>query len=395
MIPLEVFRRVFRRLGDYFEPTGNVVSLLIDGENTFREIFKAISEAESYIFVQYYVLRSDRLGLELKKLLVQKAEEGISVYLLYDDMGSFWISKDYIRDLKKSGVRVAKFLPVTSFSRLFQMNFRNHRKLVVIDGYKAFTGGLNVGEEYVGKAESRDRYWRDTHVEVLGEAAIQLEEVFLEDWYFSTREVIELGFFERNQEARHVSLKSLPGSHAGIVSVIPTGPTDEGDHGLYLFMQIIQAARSRLWLATPYFVPDQTLLNEFELAVLRGVDLQILLPGCPDHRFVQWVSEHYAEKLQSFGAKIFHYNKGYMHQKIAIIDENLVAMGTINFDNRAIFLNFETTLLISSESLNRECSNVFSSDLTDSTEYVQEPNRFLNVGKKVRAGVARLVEPLL
>lgn len=392
-----IFRRIFFNFGPVFLPQAGKVSLLIDGATTFSEIFEAIRKAERYILVQYYILRSDRLGLELKNLLISKAKSGIHVFLLYDDMGSLWLSRQYIRDLRDAGVRVERFLPIANFKRFFQLNFRNHRKLVVVDGKSAFTGGLNIGEEYA-TARSRSakkrslRYWRDTHLNIEGPSVTQIEDVFLEDWFFATGEQLDRAVVPSK---RMPPPEPSPAIARPIVQVIPSGPTDPVVIPLMLLLQLINSAKSRLWIATPYFVPDNTIMKSLELAILRGVDVKLMIPQVGDNQFVHWVSLSFAEQLQSAGADVLLFNAGFMHQKAIVVDDTTTAIGTMNIDNRALYLNFETTILIHSTEFAAQIIEMFKNDFC-SCEYYRRPKSYIfKHFYRLRANAARLTAPLL
>lgn len=396
---LEDFACTFGRFGELYDPSLNDVKLLVDGKETFEEIFHVVSKATRYILVQYYILRSDRLGRELQKLLIAKAKSGVAVYVLYDDIGSFFLSSAYIRDLKAHGVSVASFLPIHSWKRGLQLNFRNHRKLVVVDGVEALTGGLNFGEEYVSGlpipglpnlARADTSRWRDTHVRITGPAVEKLEDVFFDDWHFATGESLE------------VNLRPIP--HPGwkirgceAVQVIPSAPTDEALVGVLLYMLTIQKAKKRLWIATPYFVPDTPLTRELELCTLRGVDVRLMIPRKSDNPVVHWVGSTYADKLRKAGVKVLFYDPGFMHQKVVLVDDDLALVGTTNFDNRALYLNFETTLAIHGADFARRVEAMLTVDMADSSA-VGEPadrgpvSRFIRLQKE---NLSRLLAPLL
>jgi cardiolipin synthase A/B len=384
---------LFTRLGGHFQPSLNHVELLIDGTNTFTSIFEAVANARHIIFVQYYILRSDRLGIELKNLLIQRAQAGVKVYLLYDEVGCFWLSSEYLGDLRKSGVKLAPFLPLRSFKRGFQLNFRNHRKLVVVDGETAYTGGLNVGEEYVG-GKARDAHWRDTHLRIQGPAVRHLEDIFLSDWFFATHELIEVPeLTSALVSSNHPQLPDFSPNRR--VQVVPTGPSDKTPIGLFLFMQMIQSAKQRLWVTTPYFIPDLTLIREFELALLRGVDVRLLIPEVSDYPWIHWVSKFYAEQLLSKGMKVYLYQKGFLHQKVVLIDQTSSAIGTSNFDNRTVFLNFETTVLIHDADFNQQASTMLEADFRNSKLMVPATGPVRRRLIRMRAAAIRLFEPLL
>lgn len=392
-----IFRRIFSGFGAVFHPQLAAITLLIDGATTFAAIFDSIKTAERYILVQYYILRSDRLGLELKKLLIDKAKSGIHVFLLYDDMGSIWLSRQYILDLKEAGVHVERFLPLENFKRFFQLNFRNHRKLVIVDGKVAFTGGLNIGEEYAtaksrGARKKSSRYWRDTHLRLEGPCVTQIEDVFLEDWFFASGEQLDPKVVSSR---RPPPTQPVPISSHPIAQVIPTGPTDQIVVSLMLLLQLINSAKHRLWIATPYFVPDNTILRCLELAILRGVDVKIMIPQRADNQFVHWVSLSFAEQLQNAGAEVLLFYAGFMHQKAIIVDDITAAIGTMNIDNRALYLNFETTILIHSYEFTANLIQVFQNDFL-SCAYYRRPSGFIHKNLyKLRANAARLAAPLL
>ena len=443
---LKRFDQLFSNCGSVFEAKAGTVQLLEDGHSTFDAIFEAISQAKHYILVQYYILRSDRLGIELKNLLIDRVKAGLPVYLLYDNMGSFWLSQTYLRDLRQAGVKVETFLPVKSYKRFFQLNFRNHRKLVVVDGEVAFSGGLNVGEEYATKrykaSKRKQQYWRDTHLKATGEPVGKYVETFLQDWNFASEAQINIDnltrqpsskdqanptrqadkskeyFVKRVKEAEQKSRQpDRPSSskiatwtstddifeqrecHAA-VQVIPTGPADTRLISIFLLAELIANARQRLWLTTPYLVPDDTLLQLLELATLRGVDVRILISKKADYRFMQWVTLSYAEQLTQKGIKVYLYEIGMMHQKVILVDEAMATIGTLNLDNRALYLNFETTTLIHNRQFAKETAQMLERDFANSSLYecsTKRPSRG-SIGGKIgtyRAGLARLLAPML
>jgi len=398
------FQQIFCQFGSAFAPQTGDVALLVDGHATFAAIFAAISSAKHYIIVQYYIVRSDRMGLELKRLLSERAKAGITVLMLYDDMGSFWLSGKYIRDLRRAGVKAERFLPIAGFKRVFQMNFRNHRKLVVVDGLVAFTGGLNIGEEYAGKRSKalRQRYWRDTHVQLSGGLIAQFEDVFLEDWYFSTKDLIDLTLL---RSATGKTCRTLTASsqtphppkspERKVLQLIPTGPTDPTVISLLFVMQMINAAKVRLWIATPYLVPDSALIHALELAALRGVDVRLMIPRKSDSLLMQWVSISYAKDMKSRGIKILLYVKGFMHQKVILVDHTLAAIGTMNMDNRAMFLNFEMMVLVHDEAFNHQVATMLLEDFSTCRTLKQKTSRFRRYLETLRGNTASLLAPML
>jgi cardiolipin synthase len=335
----------------------NQIGLLINGDATFSAIFAAISTAKQCILIQYYILRSDRLGAELKDLLIIKAKEGVQVYILYDGFGSFWLSSQFVFEVRSHGIHIARFLPVTKLSTLSHLNFRNHRKLVLIDGRMAFTGGLNVGDEYLGggKRFRSTVFWRDTHIQLEGPVVTELCYFFAADWQFTTGKDLPLAnLFKERTNAPSSEQIQVPKNletprdlSSALVKHIPSGPTDERSTGELMFLEMIMAAKKRLWIATPYFVPGKILRDALVLAQLRGVDIRILIPSIPDHILVFWATNWLAMRVSAMGIKFYLYRDGFMHQKIVLIDQDWAIVGSSNFDQRATELNFETNLIIS------------------------------------------------
>jgi cardiolipin synthase len=312
--------------------------------------------------------------------------------MLVDDMGSFWLSQDYLRDLKKNGVSVGRFLPIASFKRFFQMNFRNHRKLVIVDGDLAFTGGLNVGEEYAApRSKKSKRYWRDTHVALRGGAVGQLEELFLEDWYFAQGEKINL------PKKADVSAKKAHkvGGGSFAIQLMPMGPTDDAFVSVLFLLHLLNSAQKRVWIATPYFVPDQSILRALELAVLRGVDVRVIIPQKADSRLVQWASLSYADQLQAKGVKVMLYEAGFMHQKVILLDDHVSAVGTMNLDNRAMYLNFEIMVLVFNEAFGISVKHMLLNDFLSCRFFRVSGGSWPRALRKIRGNAARLLAPLL
>ena len=390
---MKTFVNIFSQYDSVFHPTLNHVKLLIDGEQTFRAIFKAIDQANHYIFISYYILRSDRIGVELKDLLIKKAKQGIEIYLLLDDMGSFWISRKFIRELRKAGVNVSRFLPVFSLSRVFFINFRNHRKLVTVDSKVAFTGGLNVGDEYIGK-KNTSAYWRDTHLQLNGPSVKKLESIFISDWEFSTNEPGRSKPYQTSISFSQSIWKDIGPYQQFHCQVIPTGPTDNELLGLFLFMQTITSAKKRLWIATPYLIPDTQIINQLQLACLRGVDVRILIPKHAANWFLNQISLYYAHQIYLQGGKIYQYSNGFMHQKIVLIDDDMTMTGSSNLDHRTIYLNFETNVLIFDKTFNQSTAEMMKEDLLSSKFNSDDIVRPILLLKLLRSAL-RLTAPLL
>ena len=360
---------------------GNRVRLLVNGTATFTAIFDAIRAARTYVIVQFFVVRDDALGRELQALLLERAAHGVRVFFLYDGIGSHALPRSYTDALRAGGVDVHAFA-TRRFVNRFQLNFRNHRKLVVVDGAVAFIGGHNVGVEYLGERPPLSP-WRDTHIRVEGPAVARLQFTFLEDWYWATRHLPNL----------HRSDERLPENmHC---QVIAPGPADPQETCSLFFVAAIGAARTRLWITTPYLVPDEAVSAALRLAVLRGVDVRILIPNRPDHRVVFAASTLYAHEMVRAGIRVFRYGPGFLHQKVMLIDDAAAAVGSANLDNRSFRLNFELTLLTVDRQFACDVEAMLNDDFAQSVEVVTAEFRCAGAARRLAMQIARLFAPIL
>lgn len=315
--------------------SGNEVELLVDGKATFDSIFAGIERAKHYLLVQFYIVRDDALGKELAERLIERARAGVKVYLLYDDIGSTGMPRRYRAQLREAGIKVAGFNQRHKFMRIYgptRINYRNHRKIVVVDGEHAWVGGHNVGVEYLGE-DPRFGRWRDTHVRVSGPAALGCGLLFREDWEWATGEVLPAA------PPEHVA---TPGEQS--VLVMGSGPADKLEECAIAFTDIIGRARERLWIVSPYFVPDTDIRTALFAARLRGVDVRIMLPNEPDHKMVWLASIAHADAMVEHGVAVYRYTDGFLHQKVVLMDDQIASVGSVNFDNRSFAINFEITL---------------------------------------------------
>lgn len=331
----------------------NDAELLINGSVAFPAMFAAIEAAKDYIIVQFYIIRDDTLGRQLQALLKRKARNGVRVYVLYDEIGSYNLPRAYRRHLAEAGVIILPFRSSRGFRNRFQINFRNHRKIVIVDGHVAFVGGLNVGDEYMGQ-HPRFGPWRDTHVEVRGPVVQAIQFTFLEDWYWATGDVPELDW------------TPLPAPEENEAALcLNSDPSDLLETCGLFFMHAINSARQRIWIASPYFVPDTSLMHALQLAALRGVDVRIMLPQKPDHKLVYLASFAFIDEAELAGVKFYRYQPGFMHHKVLVVDDDLAAVGTANFDNRSIRLNFELMLVFADRSFASAVSEMLVQDFAN------------------------------
>jgi cardiolipin synthase len=341
------------RLVEFPVLQNNAVELLIDGQETFDSIFAGIQAAKDFVLVQFYIVRDDKLGTQLQQHMIRKAGEGVRVYFLYDEMGSIELSKTYLAELRSAGVEVSEFNTRKGPSNRFQVNFRNHRKIVVVDGRLAWIGGHNVGDEYLGQGELGE--WRDTHMKIEGPAALEAQLCFVQDWHWARDEIIRLDW-------------SPQGSEEGKARVLiaPSGPADPVETAALMFLEAINSARSRLWIASPYFIPDQSIIAALQMAGLRGVDIRILIPANPDHQLVYHAAYAYFDSATRTGAKIYKYNTGFLHEKVVLVDDRTAVVGTANFDNRSFRLNFEVSAVVNDADFILAVEKMFLADFEDS-----------------------------
>ena len=364
--------------------TGNQVNLLIDGRQTFDDIFAGIDAAERYVLVQFYIVRDDGLGRALQGRLIAKAAEGVRVLFLYDEIGSLGLPDDYLDALRAAGVEAHSFHSRKGRGNRFQLNFRNHRKTVVVDGHTAWVGGHNVGDEYLGEDPAVGA-WRDTHARVSGPAVLGAQLAFAEDWRWATDRLPS--FFE--WEVKRLDDGDIP------AAIVASGPADEWDTAALLFTGAINLATQRIWLASPYFVPDEGTLRALQLAALRGVDVRVLIPEKADSLLVTIAAYSFFAEVKSTGGNIYRYQEGFLHGKYALLDDDICAVGTANFDNRSFRLNFEITLIAADPQLGREMEAMFEADFKRSRRMqpgeLEAKSAFFRLGVRI----ARLAAPVL
>jgi cardiolipin synthase A/B len=326
----DAFEKAAQVLGGLPFTKGNDIELLIDGAKTFERIFEVIRESKAYLCVNFFIVKNDRLGTRFQEALIERAKAGVKVYFLFDEIGSHKLPRRYLKAMEDAGIQCKSFgINRYWWSRL-QLNFRNHRKIVVSDGKSAFIGGLNVGDEYLGR-DQRYGGWRDTHLKMQGPVVQAVQLVFLEDWFWAANQVPELQWETKLEPANQVA------------AIIPTGPADPVDSWQLLVAEAANTSRKKLWIASPYFVPDEGVLTALQAAAIRGVDVRILIPERGD-QLLAWLSAFsYYEQAIPFGVKVFCYQKGFLHQKVMLIDQRLASVGTANLDNRSFRLNFEIT----------------------------------------------------
>ncbi|OCA87358.1 cardiolipin synthase [Pseudobacillus wudalianchiensis] len=375
------------RLGNMEISFHTETELLTNGAETFESILKELKKARHHIHLEYYIVRADDIGNEIKEVLIAKAREGVKVRFLYDAVGSWKLSKAYIQELREAGIEMVAFGPVKMPFLNSKFNFRNHRKIIVIDGKVGFVGGLNIGDEYLGK-DPQFGFWRDTHLYVRGEAVRSLQLIFLQDWYYMTNDsFITPGYLTPEPEKKV--------RRTGGVQMIAGGPDNEWSVIKNVFFSMITSAQEFVWIASPYFIPDEDIFSALKIAALSGVDVRLLVPKRPDKRIVFHASRSYFPELLEAGARIFEYREGFMHSKFIIVDGEIASIGTSNMDMRSFHLNFEVNAFLyhthSIESLVREYLN----DLNASDEIDLEDFNGRHLGYRLIESTSRLLSPLL
>lgn len=360
--------------------------LLVDGEAIFGRIFELIDGAEHDIVVQFYIFRDDGLGRRLHEALTRRAREGVAVRVLYDGIGARNVPEPYWEGLREAGVHVHQFHLRRRLPKVFRINYRNHRKLVAVDGRAAIIGGPNVADEYLGLDPGFGE-WRDTAVEITGPAAQVAQAAFVVDWLWAGGDEAAIGHgpivADETAESR------VP------VLILPTGPADTLPACSLALMHLIGSARERLWLTTPYFVPDLDALSVLKLAALRGVDVRVMIPDRPDHTIVWMAGFTYAPEIQKAGVKLYRYTEGFMHQKVMLVDDDVAAIGTVNFDNRSLHLNFENTVLVFDKPFAAKVEEMLEHDFARCRLHDGEAFAMLPRPLQLIAPATRLLAPLL
>ncbi|WP_335869961.1 cardiolipin synthase [Bacillus sp. 2205SS5-2] len=376
-----------QRIGNSSISFHSSTKILTNGEETFNALLKYLNTATHHIHLEYYIVRHDQIGQEIKDILIEKARIGVKVRFLYDAVGSWQLSNQYISELKNAGVEMIPFGPVKLPFLNNKFNFRNHRKIIVIDGNIGFMGGLNIGDEYLGRDKSFG-FWRDTHLMVEGEAVRTLQLIFLQDWYYMTNDsFLTPGYLTPRKESE--------GFQDGGVQMIAGGPDNEFSVIKNIFFSMISSAKKSVWIASPYFIPDEDIFSALKIAALSGVDVRLLVPKRPDKRIVFHASRSYFPELLEAGARVFEYDKGFMHSKILIVDKELASIGTANMDMRSFHLNFEVNAFLYQTSSTNTLVKEYELDLLRSFELTIDEFSKRHYGYRILESTSRLLSPLL
>lgn len=365
--------------------TGNQVKTYTNGEDKFRDLFEDIKNAKSFIHIEYYIFRLDDLGLKILDALRLKVLEGVEVRLLVDGMGSKYIRSKEIKFINSLGIKFAIFFPGILPYVNVRINYRNHRKIVVVDGHIGYVGGFNVGNEYVNNGK-RFKFWRDTHIRIKGEAVNELNKRFILDWDYASTEKIENfeKYFPKQDDYDSVGIQ-----------IVSSGPDHEEEYIKNAYMKIINNAKKSVYIQTPYLVPDEPMLDALRIAALSGLDVRLIVPGKPDHFFMEWILSANIGELINVGVKIYRYQKGFIHSKTIVSDGEVCSIGTSNLDIRSFKLNFEVNAFIYDDRISKQQEEIFFKDQEDSKLVTQKEYDNRSRWLKIKEAIIRLISPIL
>ena len=364
----------------------NNVKVYVNGRDKFNQLIKDIKKAKRYIHIEYYILKNDSIGNIIINELTKKADEGLEVRLLVDSMGSRKLTKKAVKKYIDAGGKFSIFFPGIVPHINTRINYRNHRKIVVIDGEYGYVGGFNVGEEYVSK-DPQVGFWRDTHVRIKGDAVDDLNERFLLDWCYAADEEIE-------DYDKYSSNSKKDTGDVGI-QIVTSGPDHKEQYIRNAYIKLINNAKENVYLETPYLVPDSPILESLKISALSGVDVRIIIPGKPDHFFMQWAASSYIGELLDAGIKIYNYQKGFIHAKTIVADSAVMSIGTANMDIRSFKLNFEVNAFIFDDRIAKEGEIQFMKDIEASEEITKEIYDNRSISIRIKESLIRLVSPIL
>lgn len=363
----------------------NDVKIFYWGKDKFDSLLEDIKNAQHSIDIQYYILRQDKIGLKIISLLEEKLKEGVKVRILYDAVGSRKFRKKKMKRFLELGGEFTDFFPFFLNIINFRINHRNHRKMVIIDDAIGYIGGFNVGDDYLGEYKTMGR-WRDTHLRIVGGGVIGLKLRFLKDWYYASGTEPNL---EKDFNPRYIEMGDKS------IQIVTSGPDTEFENIKNAYISMINSAKKYIYIQTPYFVPDQSMIDSLRMAIIKGVEVNLMIPSKPDHIFIYWATTSFVKEFVEIGAKAYSFNNGFLHSKVLIVDDYLSSVGSANIDERSFSLNFEANAIIYSHDINEQLRNQFMNDVKESTQLTLDYlyNRPMYI--KIREPISRLFAPLL
>lgn len=367
--------------------TDNDVTIFTDGNDKFNDLMKEIRNAKEYIHMQYYIISKGELFDRIFHELEKKVEEGVEVRIMYDGMGGRDIGERNYYKLKHSKIKFGVFFPPVLGRFNLRFNYRNHRKIVVIDGKIGYVGGFNVGDEYIDK-NKKFGHWRDTHLKITGTAVTELQIRFVLDWNYATGENL---FQEDKYFKSHFSGR---GNKVGM-QIVSSGPDSKREEIRNNYIRMITKAKKSIYIQTPYFIPDEPMIQALEMAAMSGIDVRIMIPCKPDHPFVYWTTYSYAGELLEYGAKVYCYDNGFLHAKGLIVDGIVCSYGTANMDIRSFELNFEVNAVIYNRRISQQLEQIFLNDLNKCSELTKYDYDRRSLIIRFKEQISRLLSPLL
>ncbi|WP_243396982.1 cardiolipin synthase [Flagellimonas pacifica] len=379
-----------RKSGSGHLTSNNELKLLVNGEEKFPELLKALKKATSHIHIEYYIYEDDLTGNQVADILIDKVKEGVEVRLIYDDFGSHGLGKKFIEKLNNAGVLTSPFYKIKWYAFASRINYRNHRKIVIIDGKVGFVGGINMSDKYRNDLnEEKHLFWRDTHLMIHGGATSHLQYLFICDWNFCSSENIDYN------ESYFPYIKESENIQGEMVQIAASGPDSSQPVIFYSLLKAIGSAKKSIYITSPYFIPGESIIDALTVAIQGGLDVKIIVPGISDSKMVNTAASSYYTELLPYGVKIYKYNKGFVHAKTMVIDDDLAIVGSANMDYRSFDLNFEVNAVMYSRRIAQQLKDVFNSDLKESE--LIDTKAWLNRPKYIHlwGKVVRLLSPFL
>ncbi|PID52585.1 MAG: cardiolipin synthase [Candidatus Moraniibacteriota bacterium] len=365
----------------------NSIKIFHTGKEKFDSLYKDIERAKKFIHMDYFIWNSDSLTEKFKNILIEKARDGVEVRIIIDSIGALRIKRSYLKEMQKNNIKIHLFYNVFSPTKIFFFNHRSHRKIVIIDGVVGYTGGMNMGKEYID-GKPRFKSWRDTHMRITGEAVLLLQKIFIENWYDLDREnLYHKRYFPYE--------KSLEKEKIFPMQIVHSGPDTSWAALQKMYFSLITSATNYVYIHSPYFVPDRSILTALSTAALSGIDVRIIVTGIPDKKIPYWAAFTYFKDILRAGGKVYHYNAGFMHTKSIVVDDEIGSIGTTNMDIRSFRLNYEVNALFYNKNKCREMRKVFLADTDKCREYTWKDYENTRVITKLRNSLARLTSPLL
>ncbi|MCK8617229.1 cardiolipin synthase [Fructobacillus sp. M158] len=380
---------MFQRINQTPLASNNEVQVLTSGRDFFERLKRSLRQAEGSINLEFYTFYSDDLGHEILDLLVERAQAGVEVHVLYDSLGSAGTTARFFAPLRAAGGHAAPFLKRRFNLINFQLNFRDHRKIVVVDGRVGYVGGFNIGDQYLGR-KKKFGHWRDTHLKIQGSAVYDLQEHFLLDWNASVLKAP----MDVTADRYFPALSDQPAGRTDL-QIVTSGPDSDDEQIKMGYIRLIQLAKKRCWIQTPYLIPDDSTIDALRIAANSGVDVRIMVPCMPDHMFVYRATQYFASQLVKDGIKIYYYQNGFLHAKTMVVDDQLASVGSANFDFRSFKLNFEVNAFLYDQSVTGQLAATYEKDIEQSSLQSEESFRRQSRWLRFKQVASRLLAPIL